>query len=245
MRSYTFIAAAFIATAGASQAQMMPRPTNQANPQAQAQALIHTGFPLGFFQLPSAGGIQPFSFAPLMSVNSGFAGMPWQHAYTSPYTTNPYLMNPYMPYMSPNTYSSSAMYSNQYMPSYSSGMTSSYAASSADAAKLLGVPVEKGRIQWPLGLRVLPPATETTTLRQQLDALLPTVAAQAASGQASPALVQQGVDAVHDFRKLLHPREGTMAEVTYTDAMRFLNRVERGLTQLQATNATAGNRAGY
>src|SRR5205814_4333370 len=134
--------------------------------------------------------------------------------------------------------------SNTYMPGYS-GMTSNYGSASMSygqagmgtaqarsPAALLGVPVEKGHIRWPLGLRVLPPADETKTLREQLDALLPTVASQAALGQASPALVEQGLDAIHALRKLLRPREGTMAEVTYTDAMRFLDRVERGFTKL-------------
>jgi hypothetical protein len=57
--------------------------------------------------------------------------------------------------------------------------------------------------------------------------------------------VQQSVDAVRELRKLLRPHDGTMAEVTYTDAMRFLNRVERGLTNLQATSSNGGYRAGY
>ena len=92
---------------------------------------------------------------------------------------------------------------------------------------------------------MLPPALETKTLRDQLDELLPTLAAQATLGQPTPALVQQGVDAVRQFRKLLRPREGTIAEVTYTDAMRFLDRVERALTTLQTTSSNARYPSSY
>ena len=48
------------------------------------------------------------------------------------------------------------------------------------AATLFGLPAENGRVQWPLGLRILPPGNETKALRDQLELVLYFVATQAA-----------------------------------------------------------------
>ena len=108
------------------------------------------------------------------------------------------------------------------------GQTASIAPST-----LFGLPAQGGHLQWPLGLRTLPPANETKALRQQLDLVLSFVATQAAAGQVNRAFIDEGLEAVRDFRRLLRPREGAMADVTYTDAMRFLDRAERGLTKIK------------
>ena len=50
------------------------------------------------------------------------------------------------------------------------------------AVTLFGLPAENGRMQWPLGLRILP-TDETKPLREQLELVLYFVATQAAEGK--------------------------------------------------------------
>jgi hypothetical protein len=172
----------------------------------------------------------------------------------TPYPGNPYvpiLTRLSVPYMNPTVPYRPIVFSNPYMPNVPVGYSNPYVPSSSPAYSSpiarpgaqtpLSVPLEVGPLQWPLGLRILAPATKTKTLRDTLDVLVPLVAAQAALGQPTPSQLEQALEAVRDFRKLLRPREGTMAEVTYTDSMRFLDRLERGLTALQGTSAQTGN----
>jgi hypothetical protein len=98
---------------------------------------------------------------------------------------------------------------------------------------LFGLPAENGRLQWPLGLRILPPGNETNALREQLEVVLYFVATQAADGQVNREFIDFGIQAVRDLRQLLKPRQGTMAAFTYAEARRFLDRAERGLTKIK------------
>jgi hypothetical protein len=100
------------------------------------------------------------------------------------------------------------------------------------AATLFGLPAEKGRVQWPLGLRILP-SEESKPLREQLELVLYYVATQAAQGKVNHVFIEFGLQAVRDLRKLLRPYEATMHAVTYAEAMRFLARAERGLTTIK------------
>jgi hypothetical protein len=107
------------------------------------------------------------------------------------------------------------------------------------AATLFGLPGENGRLQWPLGLRILP-TDETKTLREQLELVLYFVATQAAEGKVNRVFIDFGLDAVRDLRRLLRPRESTMHAVTYAEAMRFLDRAERGLTKIKKVETSPG-----
>src|SRR5262245_27520003 len=98
---------------------------------------------------------------------------------------------------------------------------------------LFGLPAEKGRVQWPLGLRILPPDNETKAFRDQLELVLYFVATQAAEGKVNHAFIDLGLQAVHDLRERLRPFRWRMASFTYTEAMRFLDRAERGLTRIK------------
>jgi hypothetical protein len=100
------------------------------------------------------------------------------------------------------------------------------------AAALFGLPAENGRVQWPLGLRILP-TDETKTLREQLGVVLYFVATQAAEGKVNRVFIGFGLDAVRDLRRLLRPRESTVHAVTYAETVRFLDRAERGLTKIK------------
>src|SRR5262249_34412249 len=158
--------------------------------------------PLGFFQLPGTRGFQAFAGSPsMLAFYSAFAMPAYARSYPNSYMMSAY-SNPYMasyPYMS--GYGSN--YTGGYGMSYIGGQYPSNTYNLANSAYLtdrtqetsltvLGVPVERGRVQWPLGLRVLPPAKETKALRDQLDIVLPTVANQAVAGQTNTTLVREG-----------------------------------------------------
>jgi hypothetical protein len=100
-------------------------------------------------------------------------------------------------------------------------------------ATLFGLPAENGRVQWPHALRFLPPDNETKALREQLELVLYFVATQAAEGKVNRVFIDVGLEAVHDLRHLLRPRKGIMLDIHYTEAMRFLDRAERGLTRIK------------
>jgi hypothetical protein len=107
------------------------------------------------------------------------------------------------------------------------------------AATLFGLPAENGRLQWPLGLRILP-TDETKALCEQLELVLYLVATQAAEGRVNRVLIDLGLQAMCDLRQLLRLRESTMYPVTYTEAMRFLDRAERGLTKIKRIETISG-----
>jgi len=107
-------------------------------------------------------------------------------------------------------------------------------------ATLFGLPAENGRVQWPLGLRILQPADETKALREQLELVLYFVATQAAEGKVNRVFIDFGLQAVRDLRQLLKPREGFMHDFTYTEAMQFLDRAERGLTKIKKMETGPG-----
>jgi hypothetical protein len=107
------------------------------------------------------------------------------------------------------------------------------------AAALFGLPAENGRVEWPLGLRILP-TDESKALREQLELVLYFVATQAAEGKVNRVFIDFGLEAVRDLRRLLRPRESTMHAVTYTEAMRFLDRAEYGLTKLKKIGTGLG-----
>jgi hypothetical protein len=108
------------------------------------------------------------------------------------------------------------------------------------AASLFGLPAKDGRVQWPLGLRILPPAEETKALREQLEMVLYFVATQAAEGQVNRAFIDFGLQAVRDLRQRLKPRRGAMAAFTYTEASRFLDRAESGLAKVKKIETSPG-----
>jgi len=107
------------------------------------------------------------------------------------------------------------------------------------AATLFGLPAEKGRVQWPLGLLVLP-ADEAKPLREQLELVLYVVATQAAEGKVNGVCSDFGLEAVRDLRQLLRPHKTAMQDVTYTEAMRFLDRAERGLNRIRMIETGSG-----
>src|SRR5262249_42558220 len=216
---------------------------------------------MGFGSFPM-GGFQPGSMFLPFGSGLGFGASRYTSPYAmspygmgsysmSPYMMNSYMMNPYMMNMSGSSYSNSygsassmsydasAAYGGQGYGGAGYGPSVTGQGAGVAAATLFGLPAAAGQLQWPLGLRTLAPANQTKALRQQLDLVLSFVATQAAAGQINRAFIDEGLQAVREFRQLLRPCEGAMADVTYTDAMRFLDRAERGLTKIKNIDSSA------
>jgi hypothetical protein len=106
--------------------------------------------------------------------------------------------------------------------------------SSMDLLDAMGVPQADGRLSWPLGLRILPPAPKATALRNQIDALLGMAARQSAEGRVSPNLFREAGNAVNELHGLLRTRKDAIAaSSTYNEADRFLDKLVKGLELLR------------
>jgi hypothetical protein len=193
---------------------MMPRPTP---------------FMLG----PGMGGMKmPFMAGPRMPTGSTYGGMP-SYGQGSGYSPNA-MMNPYSPAGNGGNGYGGGGNGSAYgtgASAYSLAMTPVTAPSWLDA---LGLPSEGGKLAWPLGLRVLAPASEMDLMRQRVDALLPTLAAQAGQGTQNTAIANELATAVRQMRRLLAENGDGLADATRTDASRFLTRLGRALKLLQS-----------
>src|SRR5262249_51544376 len=85
-----------------------------------------------------------------------------------------------------------------------------YAPDNRQSAKIetntldaLGVPTRDGKLNWPLGLRILPPGEEVEPLRRQIDALVKKAAEYSAEGRPDPRLIEEARQAVDELRGLL------------------------------------------
>jgi hypothetical protein len=148
----------------------------------------------------------------------------------------------------PYPYSVGAAYSNPFA-SYGYGNSSQGYGSGATADQpkqqdkrasfnlfdALGVPNDGSRLTWPLGLRILPPATESQTRLRQIDALVQLMAKQAtAGGQVSANTLQEARRAAEQLHALLRDRKDALTSAnTFNEADRFLTQLERGLKALQ------------
>ena len=99
-----------------------------------------------------------------------------------------------------------------------------------------GVPNDKGRLRWPVGLRVLA-APGADELRDQLDAIFQEAAYQAANGPVNAALAFEARQAVAKFRRLLlkdKTERFGLAQGVYDEAERFLAKLERSEQVMRA-----------
>jgi hypothetical protein len=127
-------------------------------------------------------------------------------------------------------YGSSGQASNAY--AYPAPASPAYPAPSASTSSMdiFGLPTQAGRLNWPLGLRVLPPATKTAALRRQIESVL-----LLDQGQVSGGAVDVATLATDQLRKLLRQQRdrGVLAGQTIDDAADFLDRLELSLTALR------------
>ena len=132
--------------------------------------------------------------------------------------------------------SSSGGYGSSSPQSYPYAIPASTAVQDASSPLInaLGLPVAGGRMSWPLGLRVLTPATKAEALRRQLDGIIQ-LAASSNNGQLTPGAFELATDAAAQLRSMLRQKQGSaaMAESTYRDATDFLDRLEVALLALK------------
>src|SRR5207249_2184560 len=84
-----------------------------------------------------------------------------------------------------------------------------FVARKGEASKLLtalGVPNDKGAIDWPLGLQVLLPQSKTNELLDRIETLLQVAAIQQIQGQVNGNLVEETKTAVDDLHAMLRER---------------------------------------
>jgi hypothetical protein len=108
-----------------------------------------------------------------------------------------------------------------------------------------GVPNDGGRLQWPLGLRVVGGAA-SAEMRQQIDALFQYGAEEAQAGPVSPHVVQELARSVGALRKLLlrdREERSSLALTTYEDAERFLAKLDHARKLLEPVPETPGDKA--
>jgi hypothetical protein len=124
------------------------------------------------------------------------------------------------------------------------GDSPSPAASSAGSSRAVevilkasGVPNRNGRVDWPLGLRLL----RVDEQRQQLEAQLHLAAEQVTGGGVNPQLLDEIRASVEDLRQLLladKEQRFSMPLATYEEAERFLGKLKK-TPQILAASAPA------
>ncbi len=165
-----------------------------------------------------------------------------QSVYGYPYGRIAYAPN-VMPYAGMNPYASGyaaeSSYpgyagSNSYQQAYNVPQGSSMRSRSglpevSKEEKLLEGLGAKGVLEWPLGLRILPPGPETEELRNEVDTLVKLAVLEAAQGKVRPKTVSQVERDLKKLRRLLYRNADRLVvpPSTIREAKRFLSRLRR------------------
>jgi tetratricopeptide (TPR) repeat protein len=96
-------------------------------------------------------------------------------------------------------------------------------------------------VKWPIGLWLV--SDESEGSRDQLELAMNYATREAAEGRVNHVVIDFGLDAVVDLRQQLLPKKGMMSPQSYAEAMRFLNRAERGFTRMK--RMVSGPRGAY
>jgi plastocyanin len=123
-------------------------------------------------------------------------------------------------------------------------MPSSEEKSVSQILTATGLPND-GRLQWPVGLRVVGGGA-ADELREQIDALLREEAGQARVGPANANFVEELGRAVKELRGLFvreRDERGSLPLTTYEDAERFLGKLDHAQKMLAAGLEPAGEKA--
>jgi hypothetical protein len=189
---------------------------------------MHMNFVMGY--LPGASAVNPYGPAyGGMSAMYGSGSNPYDMAYpgtssvstySTPYQTQPMGSAPAGPY------------------GYGSAPANREQAAAkerlAHVLDAMGVPSTNGRLDWPLGLRILPPGEKAEELRKQIEALLRMAANQAPEGKVSPQVVRETANAVEEMHEMLRKKKSAyVASYTYNEADQFLDKLAQGLKLLQ------------
>jgi hypothetical protein len=101
------------------------------------------------------------------------------------------------------------------------------------ALEALGLPSADGRLDWPLGFRLLPRGSEANVWQQQIDNLLPAAVTQSSEGQLNPGTVAEINRSLGRLADVLHSRAGSMPANSYAEADRFLQQLGESLKLLR------------
>ena len=171
--------------------------------------------------------------ADLAHRNGRLPGWDWWRIYPwSPYNygRNPY--NPIWIYPYPSYRYSRTPYMLPTYPSYPvyGGLNTAPSASPPAAA----APSEAA-LDWPLALRILPPASDTKALRQDIDARLAQAQRRAAAGRLAPSLVQALDRDVGRLARMLREKADVLpvSRPAIADAESFLARLKDTIKTLR------------
>jgi hypothetical protein len=120
-----------------------------------------------------------------------------------------------------------------------SGTSTLYSQQGAEAIGLstmlaaIGVPNDRGRVAWPVGLQVLSPTAENNELLQQIEGLVNVAASQHLSGQVSPRIVDETTRALGKLRGMLRNRKERMFSANYKEASSFIDKLDSDLKALK------------
>jgi len=96
-----------------------------------------------------------------------------------------------------------------------------------------GIPNEEGRLQWPVGLRVLAPSATTDPLRQRIDSLVATLLEQKLQyGRVDASLVEETNRAIDSLRQQLAGHSTDLSFTSYQDSRAFLARLQDALKKM-------------
>jgi hypothetical protein len=120
------------------------------------------------------------------------------------------------------------------VPQYVSQAAPQYAETVAAVTALdaYGLPNDNGSLAWPLGLRILPPAAESSLLLRQINVLLPSVAAQSLSSTVDKHQLRNLSRSLERLHGLLAARSTDLPHFTAAEAQRFLQQVDEAVKSM-------------
>jgi len=197
-------------------------------------------------------GFRSYGYAPYRSYGYGLFGRDrdfrWRYGYGYPYAYGyPFVYGwgygyPYAGYGSPYEFDGG------YGPSDAGGWTAP-TAGAADQGQNAAAPLDRilgaagapalmGRLQWPLGLAILPGAG---SFRERIDGLYTTAASQALTGNLNPQLPSQMKQAVKELSRLVASDKQerlTLSSAMYEQAEDFLRQLTRSAGRFSALESS-------
>jgi hypothetical protein len=124
---------------------------------------------------------------------------------------------------------------NPYIPQ---GSAANPAPARKGVDRLAGLTNAEGKLAWPLGLTVLPPAAETDPLRNKISNEVFATLDRAEDGKASRTSVQQVTRDINHLEALLNERASDvpLTDQAVADARRFLHSLKDRITRLPTHN---------
>jgi hypothetical protein len=104
----------------------------------------------------------------------------------------------------------------------------------------LGLPNDGGRLSWPVGLRIVPPANEINPVREQVEVAALLAGRELVRGdKADRRILDQATRDVRWLRWLVMDSEGKVPYQSIEQSVQFLNKVDKGLKLAKDAEAPA------